>query len=138
MFELSFEEKQVRIDHIAIWVSDLERMKWFYEKYFGAIAGKMYETPNKGFQSYFLQIGNDACLEIMKRVDISGINRNSLHSIGFAHVAISLGSRQRVDEMTYQLIADGFTVLNGPRITGDGYYESAILDPEGNRIEMTE
>ena len=125
------------IEHIAIWVSDLEGMRQFYENYFGAISGQKYENPRKEFESYFLEFGTGARLEIMKRNTIHQKPDRSLESLGFAHLALSVGSKEIVDEVTRKIQADGFSVIEGPRRTGDGYYESVALDPEGNRIEIT-
>jgi lactoylglutathione lyase len=126
------------LHHIAIWVRDLERMRKFYERYFKAVSGEKYRNPAKGFQSYFLRFGHGAQLEIMHldRMRPSATGRDE--SIGLAHFALSMGSRTQVDALTNILRNDGYTVAGEPRVTGDGYYESVVLDPEGNRIELTE
>jgi len=128
----------IKIEHLALWVSDLERQKAFFEKYFHAQAGEKYVNPTKKFESYFLSFGPGPRLELMHRPDI-GSNPNSVTAqhLGFIHFAISVGSKEKVDTLTQQLKSDGYLLLDGPRTTGDGYYESLILDDENNRIEIT-
>jgi lactoylglutathione lyase len=128
----------MKIEHLAIWVNDLEKQKFFYTKYFGAKAGEKYFNPNKNFQSYFLSFENGCRLELMYKPEVPE-NRNDVHqqNIGLIHFAISVGSEEKVNELTVQLRQDGIEILDGPRTTGDGYYESVVLDPEGNRIELT-
>jgi lactoylglutathione lyase len=125
----------MRINHVAIWVKDLERMKMFYEKYFQAKAGSKYFNPKKNFQSYFLSFDDQCRIEIMHRPDIDDSDKNE--SFGITHLAISLGSKEKVDSLTALLRSDGYAIVGEPRTTGDGYYESVILDPENNRIEIT-
>lgn len=122
------------IEHIAMYVSDIETEKAFFEKYFGAKCGNLYHNPKTGFRSYFLTFDNGARLEIMNRADISSKPESST---GYAHIAFSLGSREKVDVLTERIKNDGFEVISGPRITGDGYYESCVVDCEGNKIELT-
>lgn len=128
----------IRIEHLAIWVKDLEKMKAFYEQYFGAVAGEKYINPHKRFSSYFLQFGEGCRLELMHRPDIPS-NRNDVDAqhTGLIHFAISVGSEEAVDRLTERLRKDGYAVVGEPRRTGDGYYESVVLDPESNRIEIT-
>jgi lactoylglutathione lyase len=125
----------MRIEHVAIWVKDLEKMKAFYETYFNGESNEKYHNESKGFESYFLKFGSGARLEIMRKIGIDTEAQND--SIGWAHVAFSLGSKEKVNELTMQLQNDGFVLINGPRVTGDGYYESVMEDPEGNLIELT-
>ena len=127
----------MKIEHIAIWTKDIERLKKFYETYFEAVAGKKYINGKKQFQSFFLTFSSGARLEIMKRPDIKSRDKAPVEYYGYAHFAISVGSEQKVNELTEKLIQDGFKNPDGPRRTGDGYYESVILDPDGNRIEIT-
>lgn len=127
----------MRIEHAALYVSDLENAKAFFEKYFGASAGAMYHNERTGFRSYFLTFAGDARLEIMHRPDMAEGDKALCRS-GFAHLAFSLGSRAAVDDLTQRLRLDGYQVISGPRVTGDGYYESCILDGEDNQIEITE
>ncbi len=129
----------MKIEHIAIWVKDLENMKTFYQQYFSARAGDKYQNPAKGFASYFLSFDSGARLEIMSRDDVPDSKDDPFkQAIGYIHLAMSVGSKQSVNTITSQLADDGYAVLDGPRTTGDGYYESVVLDPESNRIEITE
>lgn len=127
----------MKIDHIAIWTKDLERLKSFYEIYFQAKAGKKYINSIKNFQSYFLHFDNGCRLELMHKPEIRNFNDPVFQNLGLIHFAISVGSKEKVDSLTSDLKQGGFEVLDGPRTTGDGYYESVILDPESNRIEIT-
>lgn len=125
----------MKIEHIAIWVKDLEKMKTFYVTYFNGTSSSKYHNKDKEFESYFLTFDGGARLEIMRK---SGIDKSDLDDrIGWAHIAISLGSRESVNQMTARLQNDGYKHVNGPRVTGDGYYESVIEDPEGNLLELT-
>jgi len=126
------------IEHLAIWVNDLERMKVFYEKYFNGKAGEKYHNPTKHFTSYFLSFEKGCRLELMQKPEIPD-NQNDvmLQYIGIIHFAISVGSKEQVDGLTETMKNDGYTVVGEPRTTGDGYYESVVLDPENNRIEIT-
>ena len=127
----------MQIEHVALWTADLERLRKFYETYFGASAGGKYDNSAKRFQSYFLSFASGARLEIMQRPDVLAGEISEHPSLGWAHVAFSLGSEQEVDRLTERLARDGFSVVDGPRRTGDGYYESVVLDPDGNRVEIT-
>ena len=128
----------MHIEHVAIWTSDLERLRAFYETYFAAKAGPKYTNPTKGFQSYFLEFTSGARLEIMSRPDISTGKQDAGETpSGYAHLAFGLASKTQVDALTDRLSANGYAVIDGPRTTGDGYYESVVLDPDGNRVEIT-
>lgn len=127
----------MHITHLAIWANDLESMKLFYETYFGCKAGERYHNPTKKFTSYFLDFENGCRLELMHRPDIEQKNGSNNEHLGLIHFAISVGSKEEVNALTEQLRADRFKVIGEPRTTGDGYYESVVLDPEGNRIEIT-
>jgi lactoylglutathione lyase len=128
----------VRIDHIAIWSRDIERLKNFYIQYFHTTAGKKYFNPKKNFQSYFLSFEGGCRLEIMQMPGIpTSANDMYTQFTGLIHVAISVGDKDSVDLLTERLRADGYEIVGEPRTTGDGYYESVVLDPEGNRIEIT-
>ena len=124
------------IDHFAIYVNDLEAAKDFFVKYFAAVPGEIYRNEKTGFSSYFLGFENGAKLEIMNRPEIKKEEKPLLKS-GYAHLAFSLGSKSAVDELTKKLKTDGFEITNGPRTTGDGFYESAFIGIEGNIIELT-
>jgi len=128
----------MKIDHVAIWCRDIEKLKDFYVRYFEAVSGERYVNPKKNFQSYFLSFKTDCRMELMQMPGISD-SKNDLatQSIGIIHIAISVGSKEKVDTLTARLRADGIEVVGEPRTTGDGYYESVITDPEGNRIEIT-
>jgi lactoylglutathione lyase len=126
------------IDHIAIWVSDLEQMKLFYSHYFGLIPGRRYENKAKMFTSYFLSSPTGgARLELMHQTDVNNPGTDPQVKLGLAHLAISVGSKEKVNELTNILRKGGSTIVGEPRTTGDGYYESVILDPEDNVIEIT-
>ncbi len=128
----------MRIEHVAIWTHNLERLRQFYETYFGGYANLKYVNPRRQFESYFLTFADGARLELMQRPDIpSSKNDVEQQFTGYIHLAFSIGSRETVDALTERLHADGYRVLDGPRTTGDGYYESVVLDPDGNRIEIT-
>jgi lactoylglutathione lyase len=128
----------MRVEHVAYWTEDLERLKTFFVRYFGAIPGRKYENPTKGFESYFLSFDSGARIEIMRSTALRSSAEVAVHPRpGLAHIAISAGSEHAVDELTHRLRSDGYRVIDGPRRTGDGYYESVVLDPEGNRIEVT-
>lgn len=125
----------MKIEHVAIWVNDIERMKTFYETFFNAKANGKYHNQDKEFESYFLTFEEGARLEIMRK---TGVNKPQQEDrIGWAHMAVSLGSMESVNHMTVRLQAAGYRLVNGPRVTGDGYYESVIEDPEGNLLELT-
>jgi len=128
---------KMKIEHIAIWVKDLEKSRAFYQKYFGAVSNEKYYNPVKNFQSYFLSFDNGCRLEIMTKPDIRE-TENSYESqqYGIIHLAFSVDSKEKVDELTETLRKDGYTVAGESRTTGDGYYESVILDPENNIIEI--
>jgi len=126
----------MRIEHVAIWTRDLERLKSFYETYFEVTAGAKYASTNRPFESCFLSFASGARLELMRLPDLADADR-SRGTIGLAHLALSTGSRETVNALSRRLRADGYTIVDGPRVTGDGYYESVVLDPDGNRIELT-
>ena len=126
----------MRIEHVAIWTTDLARCKHFYTSYFGATAGPSYVNPAKGFESCFLSFGDGARLEAMTTTLPLVELAPGAQRLGLTHLAISVGSERRVDELTQRLHDAGISVVDGPRRTGDGYYESVIIDPDGNRIEI--
>jgi lactoylglutathione lyase len=127
-----------RIEHIALWVDDLDALSAFYAEAFGAQIGPRYVNAAKGFESCFLTFAAGARVELMTTTRLSPARHEpGVERMGLTHIAISLGSESAVDQLTTRLRSEGITVLDGPRRTGDGYYESVVLDPEGNRIEIT-
>jgi lactoylglutathione lyase len=128
----------MRIEHVALWTSDIERLRVFYERYFDARSGARYENPRKRFQSYFLRFASGARLELMHRPDVPlDAADPEAQRTGFIHLAFVVGDEGAVDELAARLRLDGHRVVDGPRRTGDGYYESVVLDPDGNRLELT-
>lgn len=127
----------MKIEHVAMYVEELEAEKQFFVKYFGAESNDGYYNPNTGFRSYFLTFEDGCRLEIMNKAGLE-ITDNSIGRFGLIHIAFSVGSKEKVDRLTADLKRDGYRIISGPCTTGDGYYESCILDPEGNQIEITE
>lgn len=127
----------MRLNHVALYVADLEAAREFFVRYFGGVCGEMYHNVKTGFRSYFVSFGDACRLELMTRPDLD-VQTGSRLRTGFIHLAFSVGSRQKVDELTRRLEADGFELVSGPRVTGDGYYESLFSAVEGNMIEITE
>src|SRR5579863_5548527 len=128
----------VRVEHIALWTDDIDRLASFYAAYFGATVGARYTNSSKGYESRFLTFESGARLELMKTSTL----RPTVHApgeqrMGLTHLAISVGAEARVDELTGLLRTAGYAIVDGPRRTGDGYYESVVLDPDGNRLELT-
>lgn len=126
----------MKIEHIAMYVNDLEKAKDFFVTYFSAAANDGYHNPRTDFRSYFLTFRDGSRLEIMTKPDLTD-SGDFLNRFGYAHIAFSVGSREAVDSLTARLKSDGYPVISGPRTTGDGYYESCILGFEGNQIEIT-
>ncbi|ETD16538.1 MULTISPECIES: VOC family protein [Prevotellaceae] len=126
----------MRIDHIAMYVRDLEGARAFFVKYFGAKSNEGYHNRKTGFRSYFLSFADGARLELMNKSQLEDEER-SRNRTGYSHLAFSTGGKEQVDALTEQLRTDGFTVVDGPRTTGDGYYEACIEGIEGNLIEIT-
>ena len=125
----------MKIGHIAIWTNDLEAMKSFYTGYFGGVSNEKYSNPLKQFESYFITFESGAQLELMRKVSIVesiGIEER----FGITHIAFTLGSKEAVLALTERLRSDGFRIVGEPRTSGDGYFESVVLDAEGNRIEL--
>ena len=126
----------MKIEHAAMYVNDLEGVRDFFVRYFDAVSYDGYHNIKTGFRSYFLSFSDGARLEIMNRPDMSDGDKDVMHT-GYIHLAFSTGSREKVDKLTKKLKDDGYEILSGPRTTGDGYYESCVLGPEGNQIEIT-
>lgn len=125
----------MKIHHIALYTEDLERLKAFYEKYFNAVSNNLYHNPKTGLKTYFLSFEDGSKLEIMSRPEIETEEKTLLHN-GYIHIAFNVSSKEKVDELTELLRNDGYKVISNPRTTGDGYYESCILDPDSNQVEI--
>ena len=127
----------MRIDHAALFCRDLEQMRQFFIDYFDARSNEQYHNPRTGLRTYILSFTEGSTrLELMQRPDVQDADP-SQPAIGYVHLSFAVGSRKGVDLLTRRLAADGYTVTSGPRTTGDGYYESSILGPEGIQIEIT-
>lgn len=126
----------MQIEHIALYVKDLEEARRFFITYLGAKSNEGYHNPRTGFRSYFLSFDGGARLELMNKPEMPDFPKE-LARTGYAHLAFSVGSKEAVDALTATLKADGYAVVSGPRATGDGYYESCIVAIEGNQIELT-
>ena len=126
----------MKIEHIAMYVKDLETVKDFFVKYLGAVSNDGYHNVKTGFRSYFLSFSDGARLEIMNKPGMTD-RRKELVQAGYIHIAFSVGRREKVDILTQRLKEDGYQIISGPRKTGDGYYESCIVGIEGNQIEIT-
>ena len=126
----------MHIEHVAMYVKDLEKAKEFFVKYFNAKANDLYHNKKTNFKSYFLSFDNGARLEIMTKPEME-YEKKSLNRSSYVHLAFSSGSKEAVDKLTARLKTDGYEVISGPRTTGDGYYESLIVVIEGNQIEVT-
>ncbi|MBP3887138.1 MAG: VOC family protein [Cellulosilyticum sp.] len=123
------------INHVAVYVTDLEKSKEYYVKYFNGVSNDKY-VNNKGFSSYFLSFSSGARLEIMTHTDL--LVRDVQDKVnGWSHIAFSVGSKENVLKLTEQITSDGYELLSPPRETGDGYFESCVADPDGNRVEIT-
>ena len=126
----------MKIEHIAMYAEDLEAVRDFFIKYFDAVSNEGYHNKKTGFRSYFLSFDSGARLEVMNKPGMTDAEKG-LARTGYIHAAFSVGSKERVDELTQRLKEDGYEVLSGPRVTGDGYYESCIVAIEGNQVEIT-
>ena len=128
----------MKIEHIAIWTKALERSRDFYTQFFGAKSGEKYENKKKGFSSYFLSFKDGCRLEIMKMEGRSESEKDIKERYrGISHFAISVGDKQSVNQLTESMREQGVAIVSEARETGDGYYESVVLDPDGNRVEIT-
>lgn len=128
----------MRIEHVSIWTKNIEQLKAFYVSYFEAKAGNKYTNADRKFESYFLSFSSGARLELMQiPTVVEPLGGIETQYAGYAHLAFSVGSEKRADALTAQLELDGYRIINRPRRTGDGYYESVILDPDHNHIEIT-
>lgn len=125
------------IEHIAMYVNDLGSARDFFVKYLGGTSNSGYYNPKTGFRSYFISFEGGARLELMNKPEMEDLPK-PVNRTGYAHIAFSVGSKEKVDSLTKELQNAGYEVLSGPRTTGDGYYESCIVAVEGNLIEITE
>ena len=127
------------LEHVAIWTKDLEKLRNYYIKYFNAQANDKYINAKNNFESYFLTFDSGARLELMMRPDIPNNMNDTItrQHLGIIHLAFGVDTMTEVQSKAKQLQNDGFTILSGPRKTGDGYYEFETLDPDNNRIEVT-
>jgi lactoylglutathione lyase len=126
----------MNIAHVAVYVSDLDKSKEYYTKFFGGTSNELYINA-KGFRSYFISFDSGARLELMSKPEVTNeVSREE--SMGWSHVAFSVGSKEKVIQITKEIIANGYQLLSGCRTTGDGYFESCVTDPDGNRVEITE
>lgn len=126
----------MKIEHIAMYVNDLENAKDFFVNYLEAVPNDGYHNVKTGFRSYFLSFDDGSRLELMNKPQMSD-NEKEINRTGYIHIAFSVGRKEKVDELTTRLKDNGYEVLSGPRITGDGYYESCVIGIEGNQIELT-
>lgn len=124
----------MHLHHIALWTNRLEELRAFYLRYFGGTGGEKYVNPTKGFESYFLRFDDGCRLELMRRRDIA--ERNSAERLGLCHLAFGCGSREEVLALTERLRTEGHPIVGEPRTSGDGYFESVVEDPDGNRVEI--
>ena len=127
----------MKIDHIGIWVEDIDKMRQFYLTYFNTTSGEKYFNPQKKFTSYFITFNESGCrIELMHRPEIADNLSKRGFKMGIAHLTISVGSKETVNILTERFRKDGYIIEGEPRTSGDGYYESVVLDPEGNYIEI--
>ena len=131
----------MKIEHVAIWAKDIDKVCDFYHKYFDGVVHPIYHNPAKQFTSRFVTFEDGARLEIMHRPDIDAdVGTEAMFHVehcGLTHLSFSVGSKEEVDRLTQKMSDDGIQVVGQPRTTGDRYYESVVLDPEGNRVEVT-
>lgn len=126
----------MKIPHIALWTKDIEALADFYCRWFGCTTNEGYKNPTKQFTSKFVYFDDGCSLELMHHPEIVEIEKIE-KSTGFAHFAVSVGSKEKVDELTIQMEKAGIKIIGQPRTTGDGYYESIVTDPDGNWVEIT-
>ena len=131
---MALQSPRLSIEHLALWSEDIERLRQFYERYLGAQAGELYRRRTQPLISYFLTFGGDVRLEIMGSPQLEA--RPTGRRVGLAHLALRVGSREHVDQLVEKLRLEKVEIAGEPRITGDGYYEAIILDPDGNSIEL--
>jgi lactoylglutathione lyase len=126
----------MKIEHVAMYVNDLETARDFFVKYLGGTSNDGYHNEKTDFCSYFISFEDGARLELMNKPELVDQDKD-LNRTGYAHIAFSVGSKEAVNEITDMLRTAGFKIVSGPRTTGDGYYESCIVAIEGNQVEIT-
>ena len=128
----------MKLEHIAIWTDNVELLRNYYVSFFEGQSNEMYINPKTQFQSYFISFESGARLEIMSMPNIPDNANDTINAQhkGIIHIAFSVATKQEVDAKAALLQANGFELLNGPRVTGDGYYEFVTLDPDMNRLEV--
>lgn len=126
----------MKIDHIAMYVNDLEKARDFFIRYFDAKSNEGYHNQTTGFRSFFLSFEDGARIEIMNKPQMEDVKKGILRT-GYIHIAFNVGSKEKVDELTERIKSDGYEIISGPRTTGDRYYESCLIGIEGNQIEIT-
>lgn len=124
----------MKLTHVAVWTTQLEELRAFYETYFDGTSGEKYVNPAKGFESYFIRFDDGASLEIMRSTAVKDKAEKTL--TGWCHIAFDAESREGVEALTERLRQDGHPIVSEPRMTGDGYYESVVADPDGNLVEI--
>lgn len=124
----------MKLTHVALWTTQLEELRSFYMTYFDGMSHEKYVNPTKGFESYFIRFGGETSLEIMRSTVVTE-NTEAVYT-GWCHVAFEPGGRDQVNALTERLRKDGYTILSEPRMTGDGFYESSVADPDGNKVEI--
>ncbi len=124
----------MKIDHVALWTTQLEELRTFYVGYFGGESNAKYVNPAKGFESYFIRFDDGCRLELMRRTDITTPSEGT--RLGLCHLAFGAGSREEVLALTKRLRSDGYRIIGEPRTSGDGYFESVVADPDGNPVEI--
>ena len=127
----------MKIEHVAMYVNDLDTAKEFFVSLLGGVSNQGYHNEKTGFRSYFISFEDGARLEIMSKPEME-VDPKTPNRTGYSHIAFSVGSREKVDELTEKIRLSGYKVISGPRTTGDGYYESCIVAIENNQIEITE
>ena len=137
IYDLEFEEESMRIEHVALYVNDLEAARDFFVTYLDGKSNDGYHNKTTDFKSFFVSFEDGARLEIMTKPELVD-HEKEINRTGYAHIAFSVGSKEKVNELTKRLRLAGYEVVSGPRTTGDGYYESCIVAIEGNQIEITE
>ena len=127
---------KANITHVALYARDMEKSRDYYTKYFGGISNEKYQNT-KGFSSYFITFDSGARLEIMNHLEQEEQPVKDKVT-GLSHLAFTVGSKGAVMQLTEQIINAGYKMYSPPRMTGDGYFESCVSDPDGNRIEISE